>query len=187
MVIRSSGTLQTVLTDARASASMIPGEELYQAFATGAAGLGPYEVTNDHIRPSISISSNASVINLEAMERLPADIQRVLVQTLNEHLWRVTAHVEIAKSIALRRPTKRKGRSSGNCRTMSWQRWTRPGRGYGKPKLRKAIRRLGRSVKWGHSSRSSGIFERNVMPRPPSKPSGRNTCRARFATAGGFR
>jgi TRAP-type C4-dicarboxylate transport system substrate-binding protein len=112
--IRSSGILQKFLTESGASAAMIPGEEIYQALATGvvdgahwgavtgAASLNLYEVAKYHVRPPISIASNGIMINKKAMDKLPPDIREILISTLNEHVWTTTAHNEIDESIMLR-------------------------------------------------------------------------------------
>lgn len=155
--------------------------------ATGSAGLDLYEVTNYHIRPSISILSNATEINQDAMERLPADIQGILVQSLNEHVWRVTAHNEISDTVALREAYEAHRVEIRELPDDVLATMEEPGQGYGKRTLRKAMRRPSRSVKWRHFSRSLGIFKRMLSSASHGSPSGQNTYRALFATAGGFR
>lgn len=119
--IRSSGILQKFLTDAGASAAMVPGEEIYQALATGvvdgahwgavtgAASLNLYEVAKYHVKPPISIASNGILINKKAMDKLPADIREILISTLNEHVWLSTARNEIDETIMLRKVQAEQG------------------------------------------------------------------------------
>lgn len=119
--VRSSGSLQKYLTNAGASAPMIAGEEIYQALSTGvvdgahwgavtgAASLNLYEVAKYHVKPSISIAANGFLINKKAMDKLPPDIRSIFVQTLNEHVWRTTAHNEIGETAMLRKVQKEQG------------------------------------------------------------------------------
>lgn len=115
MTIRSSGPLQTFLTEVGASGSMIPGEEIYQSLATGvvdaahwgaatgASSLSLYEVVNYHVKPPISIASNAVIINEEAKAELPEDVRNGLQRALNEHVWHTTVKAEMGETTLLRK------------------------------------------------------------------------------------
>lgn len=119
--IRSSGTLQQFLTETGASTSMIPGEEIYQALATGvvdgahwgavagATGLNLYEVAKYHAKPPISIAANGVLINQKAVQNLPADVRKGLMQALREHVWSVTALNAVEEKILLRQAQEEQG------------------------------------------------------------------------------
>ncbi|MCC5858642.1 MAG: TRAP transporter substrate-binding protein DctP [Ectothiorhodospiraceae bacterium] len=122
MNIRSSGTLQRFLTDAGAAASMIPGEELYQALATGvvdgahwgavqgALSMGLYETAGYHVRPALNYSGvDAFWINAEAMESLPDDIRDIVKQTLREQIYVRTIEYQYKEEVALARAMQEHG------------------------------------------------------------------------------
>src|SRR5690606_34008016 len=72
--IRSSGAMQTFLTDAGAAASYLPGGELYTAMSTGvvdgahwgasqgAASMGLYELAKFHVQPALNIAGTDVII-----------------------------------------------------------------------------------------------------------------------------
>ncbi len=111
--LRSIGTLQQFLTRTGAAASSIPGEELYQALATGvvdgahwgavtgAESMGLYELAKFHVRPPLNISSNGFIVNERAMDELPEDLREILVQTLAEQSWFTTARNEFREKVVL--------------------------------------------------------------------------------------
>jgi TRAP-type C4-dicarboxylate transport system substrate-binding protein len=112
--VRSSGTLQTFLTDAGAAATMVPGPELYQALSSGvvdgahwgavqgALSMSLYEVAKYHVRPPLNIGGiDAFVINQEAIDALPEDIQQILYSTLEEQFWRRTNEYIYQEQVAL--------------------------------------------------------------------------------------
>ena len=111
--LRSTGTLQTFLTEAGAAASSIPGEELYQALSTGvvdgahwgavqgASSMSLYEVAKYHVRPPLIISTDAFVINQEAMDSLPKDVKDILIETLNEHFYLRTLEYQYKEELEL--------------------------------------------------------------------------------------
>ncbi|MDN3517715.1 TRAP transporter substrate-binding protein DctP [Aquisalimonas lutea] len=101
--IRSSGILQTFLTEAGAAASMIPGEELYQSLQTGVVGgahwgavqgalsMSLYEVAPYHVRPPLNIGGiDAYVISEESLNELPEEMQETVKNTIEEQFWRRT-------------------------------------------------------------------------------------------------
>lgn len=103
LTLRSSGTLQSYLTNAGAAVSSIAGSELYQALssgvvdgahwgaAQGALSMSLYEVAKYHVRPPLSIGGiDAFIVNQEAIDALPEDIQRIFYATMEEQFWRRT-------------------------------------------------------------------------------------------------
>ncbi|MCO6387610.1 TRAP transporter substrate-binding protein DctP [Aliihoeflea sp. 40Bstr573] len=116
LTIRSSGTLQNYLTDAGAAVSSIPGSELYQALSSGvvdgahwgavqgALSMSLYEVARYHVRPPLSIGGiDAFIINQEAIDALPEDVQQILYNTLEEQFWRRTNEYIVGEQRALAR------------------------------------------------------------------------------------
>lgn len=114
--IRSSGTLQRYLTEAGAAASMIPGEELYQALSTGvvdgahwgavqgAMSMSLYEIARYHVRPPLNIGGiDAFVINQEALDELPEDMRTTVLRALDEQFWRRTNEYIYKEQITLAR------------------------------------------------------------------------------------
>ncbi|MCV0396351.1 MAG: TRAP transporter substrate-binding protein DctP [Rhizobiaceae bacterium] len=112
--IRSSGTLQTFLTDAGAAATMVPGSELYQALSSGvvdgahwgavqgALSMSLYEVAKYHVRPPLNIGGiDAFVINQEAIDALPDDVRQILMAALEEQFWRRTNQYIYQEQVAL--------------------------------------------------------------------------------------
>lgn len=98
--IRSSGALQKFLTDAGAAASYVPGSELYSALdsgivdgahwgaAQGAASMALYEVAKYHVQPALNIAgTDAIIVNLKALNKLPEDMQKIVKDTLDEQFW----------------------------------------------------------------------------------------------------
>ena len=103
MNIRSSGVLQSFLTEAGAAASEIPGEELYQALQTGtvdgahwgavqgAMSMSLYEVAPYHVRPPLNIGGiDAYIISQDSLDELPDDIRNTVEVTIEEQFWRRT-------------------------------------------------------------------------------------------------
>ena len=98
--IRSSGALQKFLTEAGASASYIPGSELYSALDSGivdgahwgavqgAASMSLYEVAKYHVQPALNIAgTDVFIINQKALNKLPEDMQKIVKDTLDEQFW----------------------------------------------------------------------------------------------------
>ena len=107
MKIRVAGLSQTFLTEVGAAGSYIPGTEVYQALATGvfdgaswgavqeARNMGFYEIAKYRVAEPLLIGViEAWLINKEAMEELPEDVQKIVKDTLEEHFWvRTNEHV----------------------------------------------------------------------------------------------
>lgn len=98
--IRSSGSMQRFLTDAGATASYIPGSELYTALdagivdgahwgaSLGANSMGLYEVAKYHVYPALTISgTDVFIVSQRSLDRLPEDLQRMVKQALEEQFW----------------------------------------------------------------------------------------------------
>lgn len=114
--IRSSGTLQSFLTNSGAAATMVAGPELYQALSSGvvdgahwgavqgALSMSLYEVAKYHVRPPLNIGGiDAFVINQEAIDELPDDLQQILYSALEEQFWRRTNEYIYQEQVALAR------------------------------------------------------------------------------------
>lgn len=98
--IRSSGVLQKFLTEAGASASYIPGSEVYSALDSGvvdgahwgavqgAASMSLYEVAKYHVKPALNIAgTDVFIVNMKALNKLPEDMQKIVKDALNEQFW----------------------------------------------------------------------------------------------------
>ena len=120
--IRSSGALQVFLTEAGAAASYIAGPELYPALsqgvvdgahwgaAQGAMSMSLYEVAKYHVLPPLNIAgTDAFIINQKAMDSLPADLRKTLVDTLNEQFWMRTNEYQYKETITLAKAQKEEG------------------------------------------------------------------------------
>ncbi len=112
--IRSSGVLQTFLSEAGASASYIPGGELYTALssgvvdaahwgaAQGAMSMSLYEVAKYHVQPALNIAgTDAFVINMEALEALCDQDEKIVKDSLHEQFWLRTNEYLYLEKIAL--------------------------------------------------------------------------------------
>ena len=111
--LRSSGTMLSYLSAAGASASYIPGSELYQALASGvvdgahwgaaqgAQSMSLWEVAKHHYKPSLGFTDDAWIFNADAVEALPADIRLVFESLVEQRYFLRSAeymHLE-AKSL----------------------------------------------------------------------------------------
>jgi TRAP-type mannitol/chloroaromatic compound transport system substrate-binding protein len=102
--IRSYGVLQNLLNNLGATASSLPGEEIYTALASGviegahwgavqgATDMGLFEVCKYFLNVSLSTGSgDVWFINMKALNKLPPDIQDVVYKLVNDQLWKRTA------------------------------------------------------------------------------------------------
>ena len=98
--LRSSGILQKFLTSIGAAASYLPGSEIYPALASGvmdgahwgavqgSASMKFYDVNKYHLRPALNVAgTDIWLVNQKALAKLPEDIQKIVVSTLEEHFW----------------------------------------------------------------------------------------------------
>jgi TRAP-type mannitol/chloroaromatic compound transport system substrate-binding protein len=99
--IRSSGAIADMLKELGAAPSLIPGEELYLALQTGVvqgahwgAAQGALtmkfcEVAKYYIQPNLAMSgTDVIIINKDAFNALPKDLQTTLDLALKERVWR---------------------------------------------------------------------------------------------------
>jgi TRAP-type C4-dicarboxylate transport system substrate-binding protein len=107
MKIRVAGLSQTFITEVGGAGSYIPGTEVYQALTTGvfdgaswgavqeARNMGFYEVAKYRVAEPLLVGIiEAWLINKEAMEKLPEDVQEIVKDTLEEHFWiRTNEHI----------------------------------------------------------------------------------------------
>ncbi|HEX5512874.1 MAG TPA: TRAP transporter substrate-binding protein DctP [Gammaproteobacteria bacterium] len=120
--IRSSGTLQVFLTDAGAAASYVPGAELYTALSQGvidgahwgavqgAYSLSLYEVAKYHVRPALNIAgTDVFIINQKALDGLPVDVRKIVIDTLDQQFWERTNEYEYQEEIALAKAQRELG------------------------------------------------------------------------------
>jgi len=120
--LRSSGTNQVFLTSMGAAASYIPGSEIYPALASGVmegahwgavqgnASMGFYDIAKYHLRPALSISAvDAWLINKKELAKIPKDLQKILLSTLNEHFFLRTNQYIYLEGKTLAKVQKEKG------------------------------------------------------------------------------
>jgi len=120
--IRSSGALETFLSEAGASASYIPGSELYTALssgvvdgahwgaAQGAASMGLYEVAKYHVKPALNIAgTDVFIINQEALDKLSDKDAKTVKEALDEQFWVRTNEYLYKERIALAKAMKEEG------------------------------------------------------------------------------
>ncbi len=112
--LRSSGVLQVFLTSIGASASYIPGSEIYAALASGVVegahwgavqgnnSMKFYDICKYHLRPALNVAgTDIWLINKKALDGLPADLRKILVNVLEEEFWLRTNQYEYLEDLAL--------------------------------------------------------------------------------------
>lgn len=112
--IRSSGMIADMLKDLGAAPTLIPGEELYMALQTGVvdgahwgAALGAlsmklHEVAKFYIQPDLAMAgTDVIIINRDAFNTLPRDIQIILDMALKERLTQRTIEYTMEEMAAL--------------------------------------------------------------------------------------
>ncbi|MCF8033647.1 MAG: TRAP transporter substrate-binding protein DctP [Desulfarculaceae bacterium] len=120
--LRSSGTMQVFLTSVGASASYIPGSEIYAALASGVVdgahwgavqgnnSMKFYELNKYHLRPSLCVAStDIWLVNKKAMAKLPADLRKILIETLEEEFWLRTNQYQYLEDLTLSKIIKEDG------------------------------------------------------------------------------
>ncbi|HWW49553.1 MAG TPA: TRAP transporter substrate-binding protein DctP [Xanthobacteraceae bacterium] len=120
--VRSSGVLQRFLTDAGASASFLPGPEIYPALSTGvinsvhwgavqgANSMGFYEVAKYHIKPALNIAgTDAFVVNQKAIDALPEQSRKCFYDLLKDQFWLRTNEYQFQEQVTLAKAIKEKG------------------------------------------------------------------------------
>lgn len=117
--IRSSGALEKFLTEAGASATYIPGSELYTALssgvvdgahwgaAQGAASMGLYEVAKYHVKPALNIAgTDVFIINQKALDKLSDEDAKTIKDALDEQFWVRTNEYLYKERLALAKAMK---------------------------------------------------------------------------------
>ena len=120
--LRSSGTLQIFFTSIGAAASYISGAEVYSSLATGvvdgahwgaaqgADKMNFYDMCKYHLKPSFVVAgTDIWLINKKAFDKLPPDIQQIVTQTLDEHMWLRSNQYIYQEATTLARVQKEKG------------------------------------------------------------------------------
>lgn len=120
--IRSSGTLQRFLTEAGSSATYLAGPELYPALSTGvvtgahwgaaqgANSMGLYEVAKYHVQPALNIAgTDAFIVNQKALDKLPKDVRKCVIDSLDEQFWARTNEYQFQEQVALAAAQKQHG------------------------------------------------------------------------------
>ena len=120
--LRSSGIMQVFLTSIGAAASYIPGAEIYAALASGvvegahwgavqgSASMGFYDINKYHFRPALNIAAtDIWLINKKALSKIPEDLQKILLSTLNEHFYLRTNQYIYLENKTLAKVQKEKG------------------------------------------------------------------------------
>ena len=120
--LRSSGILQVFLTSIGAAASYIPGPEIYAALASGVVegvhwgavqgsySMGFYELNKYHLRPALNIAgTDIWLINKKALAKIPEDIQKILLSTLDEHFFLRSNQYIYLENKTLSKAQKEKG------------------------------------------------------------------------------
>jgi len=98
--LRSAGVLLNMFKALGASASYITGAEIYPALASGvvegahwgaaqgARDMGFYEICKYHLKPPLSVAApDAWLFNKKKFDSLPADIQKIIRDILEEQFW----------------------------------------------------------------------------------------------------
>lgn len=120
--IRSSGVLQKFLSSLGAAANYLPGSEVYPSLASGvidgahwgaaqgAYSMKLYEVCKYHLLPGLNIAgTDAFVVNMKAMDKLPKDVKDTLIFTLEEEFWKRTNQYKHLEAKVLAKAVKELG------------------------------------------------------------------------------
>ncbi|SDW68024.1 TRAP-type mannitol/chloroaromatic compound transport system, substrate-binding protein [Albimonas donghaensis] len=111
--VRSSGALLDYLSAAGASASYIPGSELYQALssgvvdgahwgaAVGAKTMSLWEVCKYQMHPPLAFTSDCWVFNADAVEDLPDDLRLILMSLIETRYYARTAEYQLLETLAI--------------------------------------------------------------------------------------
>ena len=120
--LRSSGVLQQFLTKLGAAASYLPGSEVYPALssgvvdgahwgaAQGAYSMKLYDVCKYHLKPGLNIAAtDVWVFNQKAIDKLPADMQRIFYSTMETHFWERTNQYRYLEATTLAKAVEEEG------------------------------------------------------------------------------
>ncbi|WBU56159.1 TRAP transporter substrate-binding protein DctP [Paracoccus sediminicola] len=112
--IRSSGTMLDYLAAAGAAPQYVPGSELYQAIssgvvdgahwgaAIGAQSMSLWEVCKYHYKPVLAQTTDAWIINMDALGELPDELRTALLDVVENRFFLRTAEYQHQEAIALR-------------------------------------------------------------------------------------
>lgn len=111
--IRSSGSMLDYLAAAGAAPQYIPGSELYQSLssgvvdgahwgaAIGAQSMSLWEVCKYHYKPVLAQTTDAFILNIEALEDLPDDLRGALEEIITTRFFLRSAEYQHFEAIAL--------------------------------------------------------------------------------------
>lgn len=119
--LRASGVMLDYLSSSGASASFIPGSELYQALssgvvdgatwggAVGAQTMSLWEVCKHHMKPSLAMTSDCWLISMDALEALPDDLRMQFMALVEERYYARTAEYQLLETLALNEGVEKQG------------------------------------------------------------------------------
>lgn len=111
--IRSSGKMLDYLAAAGAAPQFVPGSELYQALssgvvdgahwgaAVGAQSMSLWEVCKYHYKPVLAQTTDAFIMNEDALADLPEDLRTALLDTVTNRFFLRSAEYQHKEAIAL--------------------------------------------------------------------------------------
>lgn len=111
--IRSSGSMLDYLAAAGAAPQYVPGSELYQALssgvvdgahwgaAIGAQSMSLWEVCKYHYKPVLAQTTDAFIMNIDALEELPDDLRGALEEIVTTRFFLRSAEYQHKEAIAL--------------------------------------------------------------------------------------
>jgi len=111
--IRSSGSMLDYLAAAGAAPQFVPGSELYQALssgvvdgahwgaAIGAQSMSLWEVCKYHYKPVLAQTTDAFIMNIDALEALPEDLRGALEEIVTTRFFLRSAEYQHKEAIAL--------------------------------------------------------------------------------------
>lgn len=111
--IRSTGTMLEYLAAAGSSPQQIAGPEIYQAISTGVvdgahwgAAIGAlsmkfWEVAKFHMKPALGFANDAYIVNVAALDKLPADLRLQFLSLIEERYFRRSVEYLHQEAVAL--------------------------------------------------------------------------------------
>jgi TRAP-type mannitol/chloroaromatic compound transport system substrate-binding protein len=111
--IRSTGTMLEYLAAAGSSPQQIAGPEIYQAISTGVvdgahwgAAIGAlsmkfWEVAKFHMKPALGFANDAYIVNVAALDKLPADLRLQFLSLVEERYFRRSVEYLHQEAVAL--------------------------------------------------------------------------------------
>ena len=111
--VRSSGTMLDYLQSAGAAPQYIPGSELYQSLASGvvdgahwgaavgANSMSLWEVCKYHVKPALGQTTDAWIVNMDALEGLDEDMRLIFEGLLEARFFRRSQEYLQAEAVAL--------------------------------------------------------------------------------------